>query len=201
MPFVSGMIFAMVRPLSVTKICPCRDASRTNAPVFAWSSRIDTVFMCLGVTFIYRGISRLLVPVIDCIDTYDFENSKFGRKKRSKRQAPDMNNFDRADRPAHVNGQNHHDVRTPAPVFTAERAALGNDAERMIEFEFVRATENAALNVFRWLGRGEKEQADAAACDAIRGTFERLLMRGSVVIGEGIKDNTPGIFLGEKLGH
>ena len=41
------------------------------------------------------------------------------------------------------------------------------DPERTIEFEFVRATENAALNVLPWLGRGEKEKADAAACDEI----------------------------------
>jgi fructose-1,6-bisphosphatase II len=74
------------------------------------------------------------------------------------------------------------------------------DLERMLEFEFVRATENAALNAFQWLGRGEKEKGDAAACDAIYGVFDILDIRGEVVIGEGIKDNAPGIFVGEKLG-
>ena len=74
------------------------------------------------------------------------------------------------------------------------------DPERTIEFEFVRATENAALNVMHWLGRGEKELADAAACDAINGVFDLVDVRGEVVIGEGIKDNAPGIFLGDKLG-
>jgi fructose-1,6-bisphosphatase II len=78
---------------------------------------------------------------------------------------------------------------------------LVNDAERNIEFEFVRATENAALNVVHWLGRGEKEKADGAACDALYGVFDLMDMRGEVVIGEGIKDNAPGIFLGEKLGR
>ena len=38
-----------------------------------------------------------------------------------------------------------------------------NDPERLVEFEFDRATENAALNVLHWLGRGENEKADAAA--------------------------------------
>ncbi len=76
-----------------------------------------------------------------------------------------------------------------------------NDAERNIEFEFVRATENAALSVVHWLGRGEKEKADAAACDAIYGVFDLVDIRGEVIIGEGIKDNAPGIFLGEKLGR
>jgi fructose-1,6-bisphosphatase II len=74
------------------------------------------------------------------------------------------------------------------------------DLERVLEFEFVRATENAALNAIHWLGRGEKEKGDAAACDAIYGVFDILDIRGQVVIGEGIKDNAPGIFVGEKLG-
>jgi fructose-1,6-bisphosphatase II len=74
------------------------------------------------------------------------------------------------------------------------------DPERTIEFEFVRATENAALNVLHWLGRGEKEKADAAACDAINGVFDQVDICGEVVIGEGVKDQAPGLFLGDKLG-
>lgn len=77
---------------------------------------------------------------------------------------------------------------------------LLRDPERMIEFEIVRATENAALNAIPWLGRGEKEKADAAACDAIYGVFDLVDICGEVVIGEGIKDKAPGIFLGEHLG-
>ena len=75
------------------------------------------------------------------------------------------------------------------------------DLERMVEFEFVRATENAALNSMQWMGRGDKEAADAAACDAINGMFDLVDIRGEVLIGEGIKDNAPGIFLGDKLGR
>jgi fructose-1,6-bisphosphatase II len=74
------------------------------------------------------------------------------------------------------------------------------DTERNIEFEFVRATENAALNTMHWIGRGDKEAADAAACDAIYGVFDLVDICGEVVIGEGIKDNAPGIFLGDRLG-
>src|SRR6058998_3941573 len=74
------------------------------------------------------------------------------------------------------------------------------DIERVIELDFVRATEAAALNSLRWLGRGDKELADAAACDAIRGMFDLVNICGEVVIGEGIKDNAPGIFKGEHLG-
>ena len=75
-----------------------------------------------------------------------------------------------------------------------------HDVERVLEFEFVRATENAALQAIHWLGRGDKESADAAACSAIAGVFDLLDVRGEVVIGEGIKDNAPGIFVGHKLG-
>src|SRR5438874_5326058 len=74
------------------------------------------------------------------------------------------------------------------------------DIERVIELDFVRATEAAALNSLRWLGRGDKEAADAAACDAMRGMFDLMNICGEVVIGEGMKDEAPGIFKGEQLG-
>jgi fructose-1,6-bisphosphatase/sedoheptulose 1,7-bisphosphatase-like protein len=73
------------------------------------------------------------------------------------------------------------------------------DPERTVEFEFVRATENAALNAMRFIGMGDKNAADAAACDAIQGVFDLVDIRGEVVIGEGIKDKAPGIFLGTTL--
>jgi fructose-1,6-bisphosphatase II len=74
------------------------------------------------------------------------------------------------------------------------------DVERNVEFEFVRATENAALNVLSWMGRGNKEKADAAACDAMVGVFDLVDICGEVAIGEGIKDNAPGLFVGDRLG-
>ncbi len=74
------------------------------------------------------------------------------------------------------------------------------DFERQIEFDFMRATEIAALNTLQWLGKGEKEKADEAACDAIRGMFDLMDICGEVVIGEGIKDEAPGLFTGEKVG-
>jgi fructose-1,6-bisphosphatase II len=81
-----------------------------------------------------------------------------------------------------------------------DESLTATDPERTIEFEFVRATENAALSVLPWLGRGEKEKADAAACDAISGVFDLVDICGEVVIGEGAKDNAPGLFLGDRLG-
>src|SRR5215217_9048889 len=91
-------------------------------------------------------------------------------------------------------------AQIPAPMERYLPSISEADPERTIEFEFARATENAALNSLKWLGRGEKEKADAAACDAIYGVFDLVDIAGEVVIGEGIKDNAPGIFLGEQLG-
>jgi fructose-1,6-bisphosphatase II len=75
-----------------------------------------------------------------------------------------------------------------------------HDIERLIEMDFLRATELAALNTLQWLGKGQKEKADEAACDAIRGMFDLMDISGEVVIGEGIKDEAPGLFKGEKVG-
>ena len=75
-----------------------------------------------------------------------------------------------------------------------------DDRERLIEFDFLRATECAALSSMAWLGKGDKIQADEAASDAIRGMFDIMDIRGEVVIGEGIKDEAPGLFKGERVG-
>jgi fructose-1,6-bisphosphatase II len=75
-----------------------------------------------------------------------------------------------------------------------------SDIERLVQLDFLRATEAAALNVMQWVGKGQKEAADEAACDAIRGMFDLMNIRGEVFIGEGIKDNAPGIFKGERIG-
>src|SRR5450755_2377682 len=77
---------------------------------------------------------------------------------------------------------------------------ISQDIERLIEIDFLRATELAALNTLQWLGKGQKEKADEAACDAIRGMFDLMDISGEVVIGEGIKDEAPGLFKGEKVG-
>lgn len=85
--------------------------------------------------------------------------------------------------------------------FYKGRMMTYRDIERTIEFEFVRCTENAALvSTLHWIGKGNKEDADAAACDAMRGVLGMVDICGECMIGEGIKDNAPGIFLGDKLG-
>lgn len=79
-------------------------------------------------------------------------------------------------------------------------ASFSTDIERNLEMDFLRATEIAALNTLQWLGKGNKEAADAAASDAIRGMFDLMDISGKIVIGEGIKDEAPGLFIGEKVG-
>jgi len=74
------------------------------------------------------------------------------------------------------------------------------DIQRLVEFDFLRATEIAALNCMQWIGKGNKEAADEAACDAIRGMLDLTDICGEVVIGEGIKDQAPGLFKGERVG-
>lgn len=82
-----------------------------------------------------------------------------------------------------------------------EQTYIANDEpERALGLDLVRACEAAALNTFRWIGKGDKNAADAAATDAIRGTLNAIEMCGTCTIGEGIKDEAPGIFVGEKLG-
>ncbi len=75
-----------------------------------------------------------------------------------------------------------------------------HDRERMLQFDLVRTTEMAALNTLQWIGKGDKIRADEAASDAIRGMFDIMDIRGEVVIGEGIKDEAPGLFKGERVG-
>jgi hypothetical protein len=72
--------------------------------------------------------------------------------------------------------------------------------DRNFALELVRATEAAAIAASRYLGRGDKDQVDQAAVDAMRPVLGSIAMRGTVVIGEGEKDEAPMLFNGEQLG-
>ena len=72
--------------------------------------------------------------------------------------------------------------------------------DRNLALELVRVTEAAALAAARWVGRGEKEEADQAAVDAMRLMLDTVEMNGVVVIGEGEKDEAPMLFNGERVG-
>ena len=72
--------------------------------------------------------------------------------------------------------------------------------ERNLAFDLVRVTETAALAAARWLGRGNKNAGDGAAVDAMRLSFNSLPIDGTVIIGEGEKDEAPMLYNGEKVG-
>jgi fructose-1,6-bisphosphatase II len=74
------------------------------------------------------------------------------------------------------------------------------ELDRNLAMELVRVTESAALAAGRWMGRNEKEKADAAAVDAMRLLLDSIEIDGVVVIGEGEKDNAPMLYNGERIG-
>lgn len=73
--------------------------------------------------------------------------------------------------------------------------------ERNLALEFVRITEAAAIESAKWMGRGDKNNSDKAAVDAMRKRFNFVDFCGQVVIGEGDKDEAPMLFIGEVLGN
>ena len=72
--------------------------------------------------------------------------------------------------------------------------------DRNLAMELVRVTEAAAMASARWVGRGDKNGADAAAVNAMRMLIGTVSMNGVVVIGEGEKDDAPMLFNGERVG-
>jgi fructose-1,6-bisphosphatase II len=72
--------------------------------------------------------------------------------------------------------------------------------DRNLALELVRTTEAAALSAARLVGKGDKEAADQAAVDAMRLVLDSVQMDGTVVIGEGEKDEAPMLYNGERVG-
>ncbi len=72
--------------------------------------------------------------------------------------------------------------------------------DRNLALEFVRVTEAAAMAAAKWMGRGDKKAADQAAVDAMRERFNSIDFHGTIVIGEGEKDDAPELYIGEELG-
>jgi fructose-1,6-bisphosphatase II / sedoheptulose-1,7-bisphosphatase len=79
-------------------------------------------------------------------------------------------------------------------------ARSGPSLDRILTLELVRVTERAAVAAARLRGRGDEMAADQAAVDAMRRELNRLPIDGTVVIGEGERDEAPMLFIGEKVG-
>jgi fructose-1,6-bisphosphatase II len=85
--------------------------------------------------------------------------------------------------------------RIPADLEPDSRAP-----DRNLALDLVRVTEAAAMAAGRWVGRGDKNGADGVAVNAMRALINTVQMHGTVVIGEGEKDNAPMLYNGESVG-
>src|SRR3954452_4530653 len=72
--------------------------------------------------------------------------------------------------------------------------------EELLALDMVRVTEAAALASARFMGRGNKDEADRAATEAMRRTMDELEIAGTIVIGEGERDEAPMLYIGEQVG-
>ena len=72
--------------------------------------------------------------------------------------------------------------------------------ERILTLEIVRVTERAAVSAARLRGHGNEKAADQAAVDAMRRELNKMPIEGTIVIGEGERDEAPMLFIGEKVG-
>src|SRR3954464_8697136 len=72
--------------------------------------------------------------------------------------------------------------------------------DRVLVLEMVRVTEAAAIAASKLIGRGDEKAADAAAVEAMRVALNELPFDGTVVIGEGERDEAPMLYIGEKVG-
>jgi len=77
---------------------------------------------------------------------------------------------------------------------------MSGHLDRAFALEAVRVTEAAAISAARQIGRGDEHAADQAAVEAMRKAFNRLPIDGTVVIGEGERDEAPMLYIGEKVG-
>jgi len=79
-------------------------------------------------------------------------------------------------------------------------AAPSSILDRVLVLEMVRVTEAAAISASKLIGRGDEKAADAAAVEAMRAALNELPFDGTVVIGEGERDEAPMLYIGEKVG-
>src|ERR1044071_817655 len=80
------------------------------------------------------------------------------------------------------------------------RVPASHVLDRVLVLEMVRVTEAAAVAASKWIGRGDNDAADAAAVEAMREALNELPFDGTVVIGEGERDEAPMLYIGEKVG-
>jgi len=83
----------------------------------------------------------------------------------------------------------------------ASPVATETPVEQLLALEMVRVTEAAAIASARYMGRGDRMEADRAATEAMRRTMDEIDMWGTIVIGEGERDKAPMLYIGEQVGR
>src|SRR5258705_8747860 len=86
------------------------------------------------------------------------------------------------------------DRSTPHPK------SFGENIESDLALEFLRVVENAAIASARTMGQGDRPLSDKVATETMRKTMDTIPMRGTIVIGEGERDEAPMLYIGEQVG-
>src|SRR5215467_6421842 len=91
-------------------------------------------------------------------------------------------------------------MATHAVESASENKGLQNVLEFELALEFVRVVEDAAIASAHTMGLGDRHRADQVATEAMRHTMDKVPMRGTIVIGEGERDEAPMLYIGEQVG-
>jgi fructose-1,6-bisphosphatase II len=91
-------------------------------------------------------------------------------------------------------------MATGTKTGTGNGAALRGNMEFELALEFVRVVEEAAIASAKTMGQGDRKRADTVATEAMRRVMDSVPMRGTIVIGEGERDEAPMLYIGEQVG-
>jgi fructose-1,6-bisphosphatase II len=91
-------------------------------------------------------------------------------------------------------------MATQVTAKNLESKSLGTLLEFELALEFVRVVEDAAIASAHTMGFGDRHKADQVATEAMRSTMDKVPMRGTIVIGEGERDEAPMLYIGEQVG-
>lgn len=81
-----------------------------------------------------------------------------------------------------------------------QRSPAAEESKDYRYIDFLRVTEEAALSASKWVGKGKRDEADDAACSAMRNALNSMAIKAKIVIGEGERDEAPMLYIGEELG-
>src|SRR5512138_3965564 len=85
-------------------------------------------------------------------------------------------------------------------INTTKAKGFGINMESDLALEFLRVVENAAIASAKTMGQGDRKYADHVATEAMRHTMDTVPMHGTIVIGEGERDEAPMLYIGEQVG-